>query len=49
MAVTGRLAVLVLLGGVAVVLDPTRRTVLLWVLVALVAVLTVVTRSRVGS
>ncbi len=35
MAVTGRLAVLVMIGAVAVVLEPARRTVLLWVLVAL--------------
>ncbi|MGV1008718.1 MAG: DUF58 domain-containing protein [Dermatophilaceae bacterium] len=35
MAVTGRLAVLVLFGAVAVLLEPTRRTVLLWVLLAL--------------
>ncbi|MEI2766778.1 MAG: DUF58 domain-containing protein [Dermatophilaceae bacterium] len=35
MAVSGRLALVVLAGAVAVVLAPTRQTVLLWVLVAL--------------
>ncbi len=39
MTVTGRLPILVLLGGVAVVLEPTRRTVLLWVLLCLGLVL----------
>lgn len=39
MAVTGRLPLLVGLGAVAVVLDPTRRTVLLWLLVCLGLVL----------
>jgi uncharacterized protein (DUF58 family) len=33
MTVSGRLPILVLLGGIAVALEPTRRTVLLWVLV----------------
>jgi len=38
MAVTGRLPLLVALGGIAVVLDPSRRTVLLWLLLCLVLV-----------
>ncbi len=38
MTVSGRLPILVLLGGVAVVLEPTRRTVLLWALVCLALV-----------
>ncbi len=39
MTVSGRLPILVLLGAVAVVLEPTRRTVLLWSLVCLALVL----------
>ena len=36
MAVTGRFPILVALGAIPVLLDPTRRTVLLWALVCLV-------------
>ena len=39
MTVSGRLPILVLLGGIAIVLEPTRRNVLLWVLVCLGLVL----------
>ena len=39
MTVSGRLPILVVLGAVAVVLEPTRRTVLLWALVCLALVL----------
>ena len=39
MAVTGRLPLLVLLGGLVVALDPTRRSVLLWGLACLALVL----------
>jgi len=39
MTVTGRLPLLVALGGIAVVLDPARRTVLIWLLLCLGLVL----------